>query len=82
VPADGFGQEGGFFREFLSVILAEVEVFVFRIVEGEDIVGGFEFGDGDEADLKACCSQYKSGTCVRSGRAIPFDHHSRSALVE
>ena len=43
VPSDRLGEESGFFAEFLGIIFAEVEVLVFGIVQGEDVVGGFEF---------------------------------------
>lgn len=49
MPADLAGQDLGFLQEFLLVVFAEVEVRGRRLVEGEDVVGGFEFGDGDEA---------------------------------
>lgn len=44
VPVDVGREEGGFGGEFLGVVLAEVGVVR---EEGEDVVGGFEFGDGD-----------------------------------
>lgn len=50
MPADLAGQELGFLEEFLLVVFAEVEVCSGGVVEGEDVVGGFEFGDRDEAD--------------------------------
>ena len=39
-------------EELLLIVLAKVEVRVpiLPVVEGEDVVDGFEFGDGDEAD--------------------------------
>ncbi len=55
MPAYGAREEGGFGEEFLLVVFAEVQVLVLGVgvggVEGEDVGGGFEFGDGDEADL-------------------------------
>lgn len=65
VPADGSGRrvwrerggraqggvDGGLLLEFLKVVFAEVEVDVGSGVEGEDIVDGFELGDGYETDL-------------------------------
>ena len=37
-------------QEFLLVVLAEVEEFVGSLVESKDVIGGLEFGNGDEAD--------------------------------
>ncbi|KAK0849490.1 hypothetical protein LTR03_005125 [Friedmanniomyces endolithicus] len=34
-----------------SKVFAEIAVVVREVVEGEDVVGGFEFGDGYETDL-------------------------------
>ena len=48
---DGGGEQSGFLREFLRVVFAEIAVVVREVVEGEDVVGGFEFGDGYETDL-------------------------------
>lgn len=42
------GEEPRFLEEFLLVVFAEVEVGVGRGVQGEDVGGGFELGDGDE----------------------------------
>jgi hypothetical protein len=54
VPADGAGEELGFFEEFLDVVFAKVRVYGRGgLVEGEDVVCGFQLGDGDEADLGA-----------------------------
>lgn len=50
MPVDGLWEESGFGEEFLEVVFAEVEVGVWGRVQGEDVVGRFEFGDGDEAD--------------------------------
>lgn len=47
MPSDGRWQEAGFLEQFLEVVLAEVEVGGWGVVEGEDVGGGFEFGDGD-----------------------------------
>lgn len=46
------GQQFGLLEELLLVVFAEVKVRVGRGVEGEDVVGGFEFGDGDETRWK------------------------------
>jgi hypothetical protein len=52
VPADGAREELGFLEEFLNVVFAKVCVERgWRLVEGEDVVCGFQLGDGDEADL-------------------------------
>jgi len=51
MPLDGGREESGFLREFLRVVFAEVAVPVRGVVEEEDVVCGFEFGDGYEADL-------------------------------
>ena len=50
MPVDGLWEENGFGEQFLEVVFAEVEVRVWGGVQGEDVVCGFEFGDGDEAD--------------------------------
>lgn len=48
MPVDGAGQEFGFFEQFLDVVFAKVGLErVGGLVEGEDVVGGFELGDGD-----------------------------------
>jgi hypothetical protein len=53
VPADRAWEERGLLEEFLDVVLTKVRVRgVWGLVEGEDVVCGFEFGDGDEADLE------------------------------
>ena len=52
VPADGAGKERRFLLELLEVVLAEVEMGGWRVVEGEDIIRGVEFGDSDEANLE------------------------------
>lgn len=50
VPFDGSGEETGFLLKFLEVVFAEVGLVSGWVgVEGEDVAGGFEFGDGDEA---------------------------------
>lgn len=53
VPCDGGGEEGCLLREFLGVVFTEVrdERRGGVLVEGEDVVGGLQLGDGDEADL-------------------------------
>ena len=49
VPLDGAGQEFGLFEEFLHIVFAEMglERGGRGLVQGEDVVGGFEFRDGD-----------------------------------
>lgn len=43
MPVDGAGQEFGFFEEFLHVVFTKVGLQrVGGLVEGEDVVGGFE----------------------------------------
>jgi hypothetical protein len=55
VPADGAGEELGFLKEFLDIVFAEVCMYRrCGLVQGEDVVCGFQFGDGDEADLEMC----------------------------
>jgi hypothetical protein len=59
----GFAEgrvDGSFLLEFLQVVFAEVEVGVWRAVEGEDVVDGFELGDGYETDLE----KVSGGCCV------------------
>jgi hypothetical protein len=52
VPADRAREERGLLEELLDVVFAKVRVGGIRgLVEGENVVCGFEFGDGDEADL-------------------------------
>lgn len=51
MPADRPREEGGFLLQLLQVVLAEVEMRGGGRVEGEDVGCGFEFRDGDEADL-------------------------------
>ena len=50
MPSYASGKELSFLSEFLDVVLAEVGGFCGGRVEGEDIRGGLEFGDEDEAD--------------------------------
>lgn len=50
MPADLARQQSGLLQQLLLVVFAEVEVVVGGGVQGEDVVGGFELGDGDEAD--------------------------------
>jgi len=50
VPSDRGREQARFLRELLGVIFAEVDVSM--VMKGEDVVGGLEFGDGDEADLR------------------------------
>jgi len=57
VPFYGAGQDFVLLEEFLDVVFAEVrlEGWLRRggwFMQREDIVCGFEFGDGDEADLE------------------------------
>lgn len=40
------GEEAGFLVEFLDVVFAEVSVRRRCTVQGEDVGGGFEFGNG------------------------------------
>jgi hypothetical protein len=52
MPPYGAREELGFLEQFLHVVFAEVLVEGRGgLVEGEDVVCGFEFGDGYEADL-------------------------------
>jgi len=51
MPLDCRREQSGFLREFLRVVFAEIAVVVWEVVEGEDVVDGFEFGDGYETDL-------------------------------
>lgn len=52
MPSYGAGEELRFLEELLDVVFAEVVVDgVGRLVEGEDVGGGLELGDGYEADL-------------------------------
>lgn len=51
VPFYGGGEETGFLLEFLEVVFAKVGLMCGWVgggVEGEDVTGGFEFGDGDQ----------------------------------
>jgi hypothetical protein len=64
VPADRAREELGFLEEFLDVVFAKVCVQVRgRLVEGEDVICGFELRDGDEADL--VCVGGRSMCCGR-----------------
>jgi hypothetical protein len=66
VPADGPGQERGFLKELLDVVLAEVGVLERRLVQGEDVGGGLELRNGYKADLECVsCSSRGKG---REGR--------------
>ena len=66
MPADGAGQERGLLEELLDVVLAEMDVLERRLVQGEDVGGRLELGDGYEADLRwASCN---SGVDGREGR--------------
>lgn len=49
MPPDFLGEEFGFLEKLLLVVFAEVEMGVWGGVQGEDVIGGFELGDGDEA---------------------------------
>jgi hypothetical protein len=52
MPADGAREDLGFLEEFLDVVFAEVGLQRVRLlVQGEDVVGGLQLGDGDETDL-------------------------------
>jgi hypothetical protein len=55
MPLYRAGQEPRFLEEFLDVVFAKVGVWLLLLrgglVEGEDVGGGFELGDGYEADL-------------------------------
>jgi hypothetical protein len=51
VPFDRPGQDGRLFRKLLRVVLTEVYVFGGLLMEGKDVVGGLQFGDGNETDL-------------------------------
>lgn len=52
MPADGAWEYLGFLEKFLDVVLAEVSLQrVWSLVQGEDVVGGLQLRDGDEADL-------------------------------
>lgn len=46
VPIYCAGEEAGFLVEFLDVVFAEVSVRRRCTVQGEDVGGGFEFGNG------------------------------------
>ena len=57
MPSYGAGQDFVLLEEFLNVVFAEVRLEGWLrggrgLVQREDIVCGFEFGDGDEADLE------------------------------
>lgn len=51
MPLDRAWQQGGFLGEFLGVVFAKVRVGQGRLVEGEDVIGRFEFGDCDKTNL-------------------------------
>ena len=51
MPSYLAGKEERFFLELLLVVFAKVEVGDGGLVEGENVVSGFELGDGYEADL-------------------------------
>lgn len=63
MPSYRFGENVRFFSQFLGVVFAEVEVVVGALVEGEDVVGGFEFGDCYYADLTLINECLQGGTC-------------------
>ena len=50
MPSDLAGKEEGFGEEFLLVIFTKVKMVMRSLVEGEDVVGRLEFGDGNKAD--------------------------------
>lgn len=52
MPLDRAWKQGGFLGEFLGVVFAKMRVGDGRLVQGEDVVGRFEFGDCYKADLK------------------------------
>ena len=62
MPTDGRGKEKGFLLELLNVVFAEVEVGGGMVVKGEDVVGGFQFGDSDEAWVA------RGGECGEAGQ--------------
>jgi hypothetical protein len=52
VPADGAREQLGLVEELLDVVFAKVRVQRVRgLVQGKNVVCGFQLGDGDEADL-------------------------------
>jgi hypothetical protein len=58
VPTNRPREDSGFGVELLGVVFAEVEMGGRGLVEGEDVGGGFEFGDGDEADLRGVTCKF------------------------
>lgn len=52
MPLDGAREQGGFLDEFLGVVFAKVRVGEGWLVEGEDVIGRFEFGHCDKTNLK------------------------------
>lgn len=52
MPLDSAREQSRFLDEFLGVVFAKVRVGEGRLVEGEDVIGRFEFGDGDKTNLK------------------------------
>lgn len=65
MPFDRPGQDGRLFRKLLCVVLAEVHMFGRLLMEGEDIVRGLQFGDGNETDLHVHHQRLGSlGVCV------------------
>jgi hypothetical protein len=58
VPADRAREERRLLEELLDVVFAKVRVCgVWGLVQGEDVVCGLEFGDGNEADLEVDVSR-------------------------
>ena len=51
MPLYALRQDSGFLCKFLCIVLAKVELGGRLLVEREDVVGGFEFGDCYKADL-------------------------------
>lgn len=69
VPGDGAGEEGGLLGELLGVVLAEVGDGGRGVgVQGEDVVGGLQLGDGDETDLGVLAGSFLGWTFMRNGR--------------
>lgn len=58
MPFDGTREDRGLLREFLRIVLAEVNVFDGLMVQGKDVVGGLQLGDGYETDLHADISDH------------------------
>ncbi len=55
MPPDRAGEDFGFLEKFLDIVFAEVRLQGRRrLVERENVVGRFEFGDGYESDLVKC----------------------------